>query len=147
MGSGQPDPFAADVVHVGEDRCNGADIAGRPHLPYSRVEMLDDELVHSLVDGKYARGGWAELRLKLGFARGHDSSLPPPSYRSGSATLRQSPTHEGRSLGSLFRDAAAWIVEGLCRLIEGLCAIVEGLCSVVEGLCRAEIHLSASAAT
>lgn len=77
MRSGQPDPFTADVVHVGEDGGDGADIAGRLGFPCGGVEMLDDELVHLLIDGKYARRGWTGLRLRPGFASGHDSLLPP----------------------------------------------------------------------
>ena len=48
----KPDPFAADIVHVGEDRRNGADIAGRFGSPGSRVKMFDQHLVHAIIGGK-----------------------------------------------------------------------------------------------
>jgi len=38
----EPDPFGADVMHVGEDCCDGADIAEGFGLPHGGVEVLDD---------------------------------------------------------------------------------------------------------
>ncbi len=38
---GEPDPLAADVVHVGEDRGDGADVAARFGFPRGRVEVFD----------------------------------------------------------------------------------------------------------
>ena len=58
MGSGQANPFAADVMHVGKDGGDGADIAGWLGFPRGWVEMLEHELVHLLIEGKYARSGW-----------------------------------------------------------------------------------------
>ena len=52
MRSGKPDPLRADIVHVSEDRRDGADLAGRFGSPDGRVKMLDKKLVHALVGGK-----------------------------------------------------------------------------------------------
>jgi hypothetical protein len=49
----KPDPLRADVVHVREDRGNGASFAGRFCSPGARVEMFDKYLVHAVVGGKY----------------------------------------------------------------------------------------------
>jgi len=66
MRSGKPDPLAADVVHVGEDGGDGADVAGRFYCrlrsPRRRVEVFDYELVHALVGGKDLEGGMSEIR-------------------------------------------------------------------------------------
>ena len=48
----KPDPLAADIVHVGEDCSDGADLAGRFSSPGGRVKMFDKDLVHAIVDGK-----------------------------------------------------------------------------------------------
>ncbi len=85
------DPLAADIVHVREDRRNGAGLvfagvfAGRFGCrfrcrrfgtPGGRVKMFDKNLVHALVDekdlgGKDLDGGPAELRVNFGLTRGH----------------------------------------------------------------------------
>ena len=57
MRSGKPDPLAADIVHVGEDRRNGADFAGGFGPPSGRVKMFDEKLVHAIVGGKDLDGG------------------------------------------------------------------------------------------
>jgi hypothetical protein len=44
----KPDPLAADIVHVGEDRRNGADLTGRLSCPSGRVKMFDIWLMRSL---------------------------------------------------------------------------------------------------
>ena len=65
MRSGKPDPLAADIVHVREDRRNGADLvfAGRFGSPGGRVKMFDKNLVHALIGGKDLDCGSAELRV------------------------------------------------------------------------------------
>src|SRR6266567_4692956 len=77
--SGKPDPLGADIVHVREDRRNGADLAGRFGSPGGRVKMFDKNLVHAIIGGKDLDCGSAELRAKLSvnlvLARGHGSSL------------------------------------------------------------------------
>ena len=78
--SGKPDPLAADIVHVREDRRNGADLASWFGYPGGRVKMFDNHLVHSLIGGKDLDGGSAQLYmilLSLNFAstRGHGSLL------------------------------------------------------------------------
>src|SRR5438309_4954977 len=40
----KPDPLGADIVHVREDRRNGASIAGRFGSPGGRVKMFDKNL-------------------------------------------------------------------------------------------------------
>ena len=83
--SGKPDPLAADIVHMGEDRRNGADfvLAGvfagglgwRFRCPGGRVEMFDKNLVDALIGDKDLDGGSAELSVNLGLTRGHGSLL------------------------------------------------------------------------
>jgi predicted transcriptional regulator len=63
--SSEPDPFRADVVHVREDRCDGAGLAGRFGSPCARVKMFYKNLVHALISGKYLDCGSAELRVNL----------------------------------------------------------------------------------
>src|ERR1019366_6937122 len=58
----KPDPLGADIVHVREDRRNGADVifAGRFgcrfRSPGGRVKMLDKNLVHAIVGEKNLGG-------------------------------------------------------------------------------------------
>lgn len=73
---GQPDPFGADVVHVGEDRGDGAGLAGRFGAPGARVEMFDEHLIHALVGGKDLCRGPAELGVIL-LTRSHGILLLP----------------------------------------------------------------------
>jgi len=40
VGSGKPDPLGSDIVHVGKDRCYGADLAGRRGSPDGRVKTF-----------------------------------------------------------------------------------------------------------
>jgi hypothetical protein len=62
----KPDPLAADVVHVREDRRNGADVARRFGFPRSRVKVLNEELVHVIVGGKDSNRGSAwSAHMKL----------------------------------------------------------------------------------
>jgi hypothetical protein len=104
MRSCKPDPLAADIVHVGEDRRNGADFVSaevfagvfarrfgcrfccrRFGTPGGRVKMFDKHLVHAIVGEKDLGGrnldcGSAELSVNLGLrigvrTRGHGSLL------------------------------------------------------------------------
>jgi hypothetical protein len=61
----KPDPLGADIVHVREDRRNGADPAGRFGSPGGRVEMLDKNLVHAIIGGKDLDCGSAEWSVNL----------------------------------------------------------------------------------
>jgi hypothetical protein len=38
--------------------------------------MFDEQLVHAIVDGKHLHRGPAELRVSLGWMRGHGTFLP-----------------------------------------------------------------------
>ena len=78
--SGKPDPFGADIMHVGEDRRNGADVAGRFGSPGGRVKMFDQHLVHAIIGGKNLACGLAELSVNLVLTRGHGSLLLELSY-------------------------------------------------------------------
>jgi hypothetical protein len=60
-------------MHVGEDRRNAADIAGRFGSPGGRVKMFDKSLVHAIIGGKNLDCGPAELNVNLGLKRGHGS--------------------------------------------------------------------------
>src|ERR1700690_559951 len=86
MRSCKPDPIAAHIVHVGEERRNGADVvlAGRFGYrfccPGGRVKMFDKNLVDALIGGKDLDCGPAELSVNLGLTlddltRGHGSLL------------------------------------------------------------------------
>jgi hypothetical protein len=77
MRSRKPDPLAADIVHMAEDRRNGADfiLAGRFGPPGGGVKMFDKNLVHAIVGGKDPDCGSAELSLNFGLTRGHGSLL------------------------------------------------------------------------
>ena len=61
----KPDPLGADVVHVREDRRNGAGLAGRFGFPGARVKMFDKHLVHALIGGKDLDCGSAELSVRV----------------------------------------------------------------------------------
>jgi hypothetical protein len=76
----KPDPLSADIVHVREDRGNGADLAGRFGSPGGRVKMFDKNLVHALIGGEDLNCGSAQLRvnllsMNLVLTRGHGSLL------------------------------------------------------------------------
>ncbi len=72
----KPDPLGADIVHVREDRRNGAGFAGRFGSPGGRVKMLDKNLVHTIIGGEDPDCGSAELSLNLVLTRGHGSLFP-----------------------------------------------------------------------
>jgi hypothetical protein len=81
----KPDPLGADIVHVREDRRNGAAFvfAGRFSSPGGRVKMFDKNLVHAIIGGKNPDRGSAELSVNLGLAiddlaHGHGSVLLDP---------------------------------------------------------------------
>ena len=78
--SGKPDPLAADIVHVRENRRNGAGLAGRFGSPGGRVKMFDENLVYAIIGGKDLDCGSAQLRVNLlrvnlRLTRGHGSLL------------------------------------------------------------------------
>jgi hypothetical protein len=73
--SGEPDPLAADIVHVREDGRNGTSLAGRFGFPGGSVKMLDKNLVHAFIGGKDLNSGSAELSVNLVLMRGHGSLL------------------------------------------------------------------------
>jgi len=79
MRSGKPDPLAANIVHVREDRCNGADLAGWFGSPGSRIKVFDKNLVYAIINGKDFHCGLAERSLNLVLTRGH-GSLPLDLY-------------------------------------------------------------------
>jgi hypothetical protein len=73
--SRKPDPFAAHIVHVREDRRDAAGLAGRFRSPGGRVEMFDEHLIHPLVGGKDPHCGSSEFSLNFALMRGHVSLL------------------------------------------------------------------------
>jgi hypothetical protein len=73
--SGQPNPFGADIVDVGEDRGDGAGLAGWLGFPGGRIEMLDQHLVHAVVGGEDTDRGPGEWNVELGLPGGHGSLL------------------------------------------------------------------------
>src|ERR1700756_2761397 len=80
MRSSEPDPLGADVVHVREDRCDGADVTGRPGFPEGRIKILAENLIHAIVGGEDSDCRLVELRVNLVLARGHGSLLPDLWY-------------------------------------------------------------------
>jgi hypothetical protein len=71
MRSCKPDPLGADIVHVRENRRNGAALAGRFGSPGGRVKMFDENLVYAIIGGKDLDCGSAELSVNLVLTRGH----------------------------------------------------------------------------
>jgi hypothetical protein len=71
----KPDPLGPDIVHVREDRRDGACLARRFGSPGGRVKMFDENLVYAIVNGKDLDRGQAELSVDLGLTRGHGSLL------------------------------------------------------------------------
>ena len=65
MRSRKPDPLGADIVHVPEDRSNGAGLSRWFGSPGGSVKMFDLGLVDTIVDGKNLDCGPAELRENL----------------------------------------------------------------------------------
>jgi hypothetical protein len=82
MRSRKPDPLAADIVHVREDRRDGADIvvARQFGSPGGRVKMFDKDLVRALIGGKNLDCCSAELSVHLRWTRGHGSLLLDLQY-------------------------------------------------------------------
>jgi hypothetical protein len=71
----KPDPLAADIVHVRDDRRNSAGLAGRFGSPGGRIKMFDKNLVQAIIGGKDLDCGSAELSVNLGLTRGHGCRL------------------------------------------------------------------------
>jgi hypothetical protein len=67
----EPDPLGADIMHVRDDRGDGAALAGRLGSPSARVKAFDQNLVDVIVSGKDLDCGSAELRVNLGLTHGH----------------------------------------------------------------------------
>jgi len=65
----EPDPLSPDIVHVGEDRRNGAGIAGRFCRPGRGIEILDEKLVYAIIGGEDLDCGSAELSVNLGWTK------------------------------------------------------------------------------
>jgi len=84
MRSRKPDPLAANIVHVREDRRNGAGLARRLGPPDAGVKVFDKKLVHPIIGGKDLDGRPTELGVNLVLTRGHDS------YSLGYGTSRPS---------------------------------------------------------
>jgi len=57
----KPDPLAADIMHMREDRRDCADVAVRLGIPDGGIKLFDEILVDSLVGGKDPHCGLAGL--------------------------------------------------------------------------------------
>jgi hypothetical protein len=73
--SAEPDPLGADIVHVREDRRNGAGLAGRFGSPGGRIKMFDKDLVDPIVGGKHLDCGRTGLSVNLILMGGHRTLL------------------------------------------------------------------------
>ena len=71
----EPDPLAAHVVHMREDRSNRPSLSEGLGLPCERVKMLDEHVVHAIVDGENLRCGLAEWSVHFVLTRGHGNLL------------------------------------------------------------------------
>jgi len=76
----QPDPFAADVMHVREDCRDGANVARGSGSPCVNGKMLDKTLVDVIVGGEDLCSTLAGPILNLGMGRCHGSLLRELSY-------------------------------------------------------------------
>ncbi len=76
--SREPNPLAADIVHVREDRRNGAGLAERFGSPGGSVKMFDEKLVYAIIGGKDLHCGSAELSVNLVLTRGHGFLILDP---------------------------------------------------------------------
>jgi len=112
----KPDPLGADIVHVREDRRNGADLSGRFGSPGGRVKMFDKNLVHAIIGGKDLDCGSAELSVNLVLTRGHGSLLLDliilPGRRPSRIRVIRHP-EPARRLASWLFHAADW--RRICR--------------------------------
>jgi hypothetical protein len=84
----KPNPLGADIVHVREDRHNGAGLAGRFGAPSGSVKMFDKNLIHVIIGGKDLDCGSAELSVNLVLTPGHGSTAPYSwTYNTSAANL------------------------------------------------------------
>lgn len=123
----KPDPLAADIMHVGEDRSNRADLAGRfgrqLRIPSPSLKMFDKNLIHALVGRKHPRRCSSEvslnltlhfalnLALYLGWSRGHGSLFLGPIILPASRQLV--PTHLDLQIISSSRRTGVKLVKGI----------------------------------
>jgi hypothetical protein len=61
MRSCQPDPLAADIVHVGEDGGDGTRCTGRLRSPCGRVQAFDKHLVDAVVEQEGVGASFVDL--------------------------------------------------------------------------------------
>ncbi len=66
---GKPDPLAANIVHVRENRRNGAGLARRFGSPGGGIKTFDKNLVHAIIGGKDLDRCSAQLGVNPGFVR------------------------------------------------------------------------------
>lgn len=73
-------------MNVGEDRRDGtAFTAGKLGAPRARVEMLENELIHAVVDRVGFLHGLAQIERGCGSWPGHAISSWQEGYREGAA--------------------------------------------------------------
>jgi hypothetical protein len=89
MRSRKPDPLAADVMHVREDRRNGAGLAGwfgrRFRSPRRRIKMFDQHLVHAIIGRKDLN--WRPAKLSVNLVLTHGQTVASATTGAG-ATAR-----------------------------------------------------------
>jgi hypothetical protein len=91
MRSRKPDPLTADIVHVREDRRNGAGLVRRCGRrlgsPRRRVKMFDKHLVHAIIGRKDLDWRAAELSVNLVLTHAQTVASPTTGARA-TARLR-----------------------------------------------------------
>ena len=86
----KPDPLAADIVHVREDRGDGAGagFARRLGCPDFMVKMFDKKLVDAIIGGEGLGCDLTELSVNFGWKWGHGALILDPIILLGRANFR-----------------------------------------------------------
>ena len=72
MRGGEPQPLATDVMHMSEYRCDGSRVAAkRLRSPRVGIEMLEDQLVHAVIDDVALEQRLAKFRVRQSSGTSH----------------------------------------------------------------------------
>jgi hypothetical protein len=106
MRSGQAQPLAANIVHMREDRGDGASlIPWRFGSSCARVKMHEHKLVHAVVDGvglcHHSVGLWIPCRRDVR----HGASSPPRRLAGGPTQRNEVDQRSGPAIRDVFAHA------------------------------------------